>query len=139
MIEAKYFTKDEWKDLSKNAHESVFNQMWNPDMERIDYAMLLIKDEDPIAYVTLKEQSPNHIYLQYGGAFGPFKGTRTSFGAFVKMVDELKKKYKKISTLVENNNWGMLKFYWTEKFLVTGIRYFKKSVLLELTFEGLSS
>lgn len=136
MIRSEFLTKDEWKSYSKAAHQLAFNERWDEDMERIDYAMLLVNDSEPVAYVTLKVTGENSVYVQYGGAFPNIKGTFLTYKAFAKMIHDLQKIYKKITTLVENNNWGMLKYYWSTKFKVTGLRYFKNSIFLELTFEG---
>lgn len=136
MIQARYMTKDEWKQMSSNAHMLAFNETWNEELERIDFAMLLVKDEEPVAYATLKEDGEKSIYIQYGGAFPNARQTVVSYKAFARMVDELLKNYKKITTLVENNNWGMLKYYWSARFKVTGIRYFKNLTFLEMTFES---
>lgn len=135
-MQSYFLTKDEWKDYSKAAHELAFNEQWNPEIERIDYAMLLVNEEDPVAYVTLKETGEHSVYIQYGGAFQNIKGTTLSYKAFARMIHDLQKKYKRITTLVENNNWGMLKFYWSTKFRVTGLRYFKSAIFLELTCES---
>lgn len=136
MIHAEFLTKEEWRNYSKDAHEISFEETWNAELERIDYAMLLVNEQEPLAYVTLKETGEHSVYLQYGGAFPNSRGTILSYKAFAVMLDSLQKKYKKITTLVENNNWGMLKFYWSAKFLVTGLRYFKNHIYLELSFEG---
>lgn len=137
MIRAEFYSKDEWKNIfSKNAHEIAFQEKWNPENERIDYAMLLVNETDPVAYATLKEQTPGHVYIQYGGAFPNSKGTVVSYKAFARMIDSLLKRYSKITTLVENTNWGMLKYYWSARFKVEGIRYFNNSTYLEMVFEG---
>lgn len=136
MISTQFLTKEEWKGFSKMAHEISFQELWDPEMERIDYAMLLVNEKEPVAFATLKEFKKDQVYIQYGGAFPSSKGTIVSYKAFARMVDDLLKKYNKITTLVENNNWGMLKYYWSARFKVTGIRFFKEHTFLEFTFES---
>jgi ribosomal protein S18 acetylase RimI-like enzyme len=131
----KTLNAEEWKELSKEAHEICFNEKWEPTMERIDFALLFVNEENvPVAYATAQEKSKEHVYLQYGGAFPGAKGTFISFKAFYTMLEVLKARYKTITTLVENTNWGMLKYYLSAQFRITGIRYFKNSTYLENTY-----
>lgn len=127
-----------WKEtMSENAHLSVFDETWSKELERVDFALLMIESESNtvISYATAQEVDKNTVYLQYGGALPSFKGTVITYKSFCEMLELLKEKYTKIVTLVENTNYPMLKFYMKQMFKVTGIRYFKNSILLENSYE----
>lgn len=128
----------EWKALAEDAHLSVFDELWDKDLERIDFAMIMtMKETDQlISYATAQKVDEQTIYLQYGGAFPTYKGTPITFLSFKEMLTHLKLKYSKIVTLVENNNYPMLRFYMKEFFLITGIRYFGEHILLENSYEA---
>lgn len=139
MIEVKKIAPKEWYELAEAAHIAVFDESWDKNMERIDFAMVMVQTDTNtlISYATAQVVDPSTVYLQYGGVFPKFRGTPLSFLSFKEMLDVLKKSFKKIVTLVENNNYPMLRFYIKEFFLITGIRYFKNHIYLENTYEAL--
>lgn len=126
-----------WRQMAEDAHVSVFNEHWDAGLERIDFALVMVhKDSDKIiSYATATNIDSSTVYLSYGGAFPTFKGTPITFMSFQHMLDHLKRRYKRIVTLVENTNTAMLRFYMKEKFLITGIRYFGESIFLENTYD----
>lgn len=136
-ILVKTVTPQDWKVLAENAHLVVFEEKWDKELERIDFALVMVKKEtnELIAYTTCQIIAPKTIYLQYGGAFPKYKGTAISFLAFQEMLKDLKNQYSKIVTLVENTNYPMLKFYMKEYFTITGIRYFGSHIFLENQYE----
>lgn len=138
VIEVKVITPKEWFDLAENAHTAVFKEYWNKNLERIDFALLMVKKEtdEVVSYATVQIRDSNSAYLQYGGAFPKFQGTPIIFLSFQEMLKTLKKEYKKITTLVENNNYAMLRFYIKEYFKIIGIRYFKNHILLVHQYEA---
>lgn len=136
-ILVKQITPIEWKDMAENAHVSVFNENWDKELERIDFALVMVLKSTNmlISYATAQIIDPTHVYLQYGGAFPSYKGSPIVYLSFREMIDSLKKIFKTITTLVENTNYAMLKFYMKENFVITGIRYFQSAVLLENSYE----
>lgn len=138
MIEVKQVDPITWKDMAENAHLAVFDENWQRDLERIDFALLMIHKEtdQAVAYVTVQKIDESTAYIQYGGAFEKFRKTGITFEAFNSMLEYLQKSFKKIITLVENNNSSMLKFYMKKNFLITGVRYFKEHIFLENYYEA---
>lgn len=134
----KKVTPQVWKGLAEAAHVAVFDESWDAKLETIDFALLMVsRDSDRIiSYATFQKLDSMEVYIQYGGAFPIYLGTPMVFTSFRKMLETLKLEYRKISTLVENNNLVMLKFYMKEGFLTTGIRYFKDLILLKQTYEN---
>jgi hypothetical protein len=127
---------EEWaKRYSENAHRAVFGKIKPASFDRIDYALLYVVDEKPAGYVTVRELDPDTVYWQFGGLF-PWaqKSIRT-----ISMIDETmafqSKIAKRLVTYVENNNFSMLKFYLSRNLLITGIRHYNGSTLVELMKE----
>lgn len=140
MIEVKRVLPEEWKVLAEAAHVAVFDESWDKNLERVDFAMIMTKTEtnEVISYATVQIIDPNTAYLQYGGVFPKFRETPLSFLSFKEMLLAIKKQYTKIVTFVENTNYPMLRFYIKEFFKITGIRFFKHHIFLEHTYEALS-
>lgn len=131
-----FVSPEHWKQLASAAHLVVFDEHWDEMLERISYAIIMLTDKkEMVAYATIQLIDNDTAYLQYGGAFPTFKGTSIVFKAFQTMINCLKSKYKKLVTMIENDNYPMLKFYMKENFLITGIRYFNGFTLLENSYE----
>lgn len=125
------YSKDEWALVSEDAHLVAFNELRANEMNRIDFA-LVVWDEKPLGYMTCREFDSETIYISYGGAFGKSYKVLEGYKA---MLSSLKEKYKRATTLVENNNISMLKLSMSQGFLVTGIKNFKNQIYLELSRE----
>lgn len=128
-------SKEQWTGLSEYAHRICFNEVMNASDDRIDYALLVIDDktEDTICYVTVREHDHESVYWQYGGSFD--KGSFKSFHGYMAMVKWTLERYTRISTYIENKNTVMLKFAMAVGYLITGVRTYKGSVLLEHLLE----
>jgi RimJ/RimL family protein N-acetyltransferase len=124
-----------WKAVGAFAHETVFNEKSHPDWDRIDFALLSSKEGNPIGYVTCREVDHETLYWSYGGAMPYIRGTSTSWEGYKKMVDACRSDYKRIFTLIENDNIPMLKFAMKVGFRVIGTKTFKGKVLLEHLIE----
>lgn len=131
-IEVKRIEKHEWYQLAENAHLAVFDETWNKDIERIDFAVLTVdEDNQLIQYATLRELDAEAIYLQYGGSFPTYRGSIQAHKSFKAILDWLHREYKYVSFLTENTNFPMLKFAIKERFRIVGMRNFKNKVYLE--------
>lgn len=131
--------KEAWKSLSESAHILCFNARRSAHSERIDYALLGVNSADhPIGYLTVREIDESTAYWQFGGAFDGIRGTVRTFSLYKLFVDYAKTHYKRVTTLIENNNTAMLKMAMKVGFRIIGIRTFKNDVLLEhlLEFEN---
>jgi hypothetical protein len=126
-------TAQEWKEtLAKQAHEIVFREDWDADLERIDFA-LVTEDENGsmVQYATLKEMDRDSAYIQYGGAFPSFRNSKKSYDSFSSILDWLLERYINVGFLTENTNLPMLKFGIKKGFVIVGIRNFKGHIMLE--------
>ena len=134
------FTKDEWCKFAEDAHLICFNEKIDPREQYFDFALMAVKDMEPQAYMTCRNTAKGVVYLQYGGAFPSSKGTTTSFVSYLAMLKALKDEgFVRGITYIENTNRSMLRFALKAGWIVTGVRCFDGSVLLEQTlrFENL--
>lgn len=134
-MEVKRVSQQEWMKISSEAHELCFNERRDPSFERIDFALVVAMGSTPVAYMTCKELDAESIYMQYGGAFPSGRDTALSFRAYSSMIDYLSQNYVRGGTLIENTNTAMLKFAMKKGLLITGVRNFKGSILLEHCIE----
>jgi hypothetical protein len=131
MIEVKKIPVEMWREIAEEAHLVVFNETRLNEQNRIDFALMAV-DEKPLQYVTCRELDNETLYWQYGGAFPSCKGTPKSFAAYKAIIEACKNLgYKRISFLVENNNFPMLKFALAVECNIVGMRTFQGSVWLE--------
>lgn len=124
---------EKWAELSEKAHLIVFNETKKPDMDRIDFALLVESASGtPMQYATCRELDKESLYFQYGGSFPGTKGTINSIRCLEHIINWSEfAGYKRISFLVENTNEAMLKLAIRCGFLITGIRNFKGRILVE--------
>jgi RimJ/RimL family protein N-acetyltransferase len=125
-----------WQKLSENAHLICFNKHKPADWDRIDFALLAKTPENELAgYITCREHDAHTVYWQFGGTFPGARSTSLSFRAYQEGVAWCKSRYKRISTLIENDNVVMLKMAMAVGFRAVGIRFFNQTVLLEMLLE----
>ncbi len=125
--------KDAWAELSEKAHLIVFNEVKKPEMERIDFALLVECSAGiPMQYVTCRELDSTSLYFQYGGSFPGTKGSPKSARCMDRLLDwACLAGYQRVAFLVENTNEAMLKLAMRCGFLIVGLRTFKGLILLE--------
>lgn len=122
-----------WSEISEDAHRVVFNETRPAHFDRISYALVVGTEEEPMAYITVRETDKESAYIQYGGAFPNVNGSVRSFRIFSTMMAWLKNfGYKRVNMLVEGSNKVMLKFALSMDFDVIGMRVFNGTPLLEL-------
>lgn len=129
--------KETWKLLSEGVHRIVFRENRPPETERVDFA-LIVEDAEgvPASYSTCREFDAETLYWQYGGSFPGTKGTINSLKNFQAMVRWAKEAgYKRLTFLVENTNFAMLKLALITEFKITGVRVYQQHVLLEHLLE----
>jgi hypothetical protein len=124
-----------WAILSENAHLTVFGKHKPANLERVDYALLVVRDHTPLIYVTCRELDGESLYWQFGGALPGTRGSIHTLRAIQTALDWAQARYKRVTMLVENNNRAMLKMAMKVGFLVVGIRNFQGSILLEHLLE----
>jgi hypothetical protein len=128
-------TKDQWKAYSDTAHSLCFDETGFSEIETIDYALLVVKDEVPLMYATIRQHDAVTAYMSRGGAFPSVKGTALSYKAFEMILDYLKAVSVTITLRTLNTNSPMLKFAMKAGFVIEGISYSKKQIFLEHILE----
>ncbi len=122
------YTSTEWESVAEDVHLSVFSEIRPKELNRIDGALICWDDVTPLGYMTFREMDKNSVYLGYGGAF---QKSFKVLSAYKMMLEFLKMKYVRASTLIENKNTAMLKLAMSQGFLVTGLKCFDGQILLE--------
>lgn len=131
----KQLSPTEWMDFSEAANQICFDHFRSRELNRVDYALLLIDNNKPQGFTTVKEMDAESAYLQYGGAFPGHIGTPRPIQAFGLMLNFLREKYKRVTCYVENDNQTMLKICMKFGFRIVGVKMFKQQVLVENTLE----
>ncbi len=133
MVYVEHIDKDNWKSMSKDSHMTVFLEEREPDMDRIDYALLAVTEEQKIIlYLTCTEFDKNTVYWNHGGATPPFKKTVKVIQAYDAFLHKMKDMgYKNVIMHVRNDNKSMLKLAARSGFKIVGIRVNEKCILLE--------
>jgi RimJ/RimL family protein N-acetyltransferase len=123
----------EWALLAERAHLSVFDETRAKDMDRIDFALLMLNYEMLQGYITCRELDKESLYWQFGGAFPSAHSTIRSSLAYDEAIRWCKEQgYKRITTLVENENVRYLKMAMHYGFRIIGCRFFDGKILVEL-------
>jgi hypothetical protein len=132
-MQVKKITKEDWTKLSALAHKAVFQEIMPEGRERIDFALILEKENGEImGYGTFQERDADSLYWQYGGAFLGTKSSSMTFPGYLVMLKWCKEHYKRVTTLVENTNLVMLKFALSAGLMIIGVRMYNGKVLVEL-------
>jgi RimJ/RimL family protein N-acetyltransferase len=128
-------TADEWAVLADSAHLVVFETKERSKLDRIDFALLILADDELGGYFTCKEMDSETLYIQYGGVFPQFQKTIHAMHGYKLFIKWAKEHYKRLSTKIENKNLAMIKMALQVGFLITGVNVFKEKILLELSME----
>lgn len=129
-MEIKRFTLDEWKTGAEAIHAYAFNELRDADINTFDFALMAIKDGEPMAYCTCIELDKLSCYMQHGGRLPGSEGTINTAKGYAFMIGYLKEHYHNIATRIRNNNIPMLKLAMSVGFLTTGIDTHKDEVYL---------
>ena len=133
MIEK--LTAEQWREVSENVHKTVFAKIKPASMDRIDFALVYHRDGKNIGYVTCREQDSETLYWQFGGAFMPYRKTIDTWRGYVAFREWCRSRYKRIHTLVENDNVDYLKMAMKAGFRIIGTQTFNGNVLVTLLLE----
>lgn len=135
-MQVSFYTQDEWRELSPNAHLCVFDERADKSTERIDFALIVGNGENPQGYITVKEHDGKTAYMQRGGMFPHMKGIGVSADHFRLCIDWLwGRGFTKVFFNVKNSNIAMIKLGLNTGFRVSGMRQFKQDLLLEMSIE----
>lgn len=126
-------TQEDWvAGFSENMHKLVFKEIKPATRDRISYAVLIVKDEEVIGYVTVREMDDENVYWQFGGVIPKFRKSMTAVKCIETAIEWQKQRSRRIVTYVENTNLPMLKFYLSYGFLIIGTRTFEGKVMVDL-------
>lgn len=132
MITIQFHTAEEWATIAEQVHTAVFGTERKASRDRIDFVMLAKLDHKPFGYITAKEHDSETVYWQFGGVLNKsFHVLR----AYKMAIEEMKKKYKRISTCIQNTNISMLKMALFMDFRIQGVKVNGESVLVQLVKE----
>ena len=135
-MEVKKLSPLEWSKLSTEAHLICFGEIRPSQMDRIDFALMTVKDELPQSYCTVRELDEESAYWQYGGSFPSAKDTIISMKSYEAFRDTMMHMgYKRITTYVKNDNIVMLKMAFKIGYRIIGTRTFKNEIYVELLNE----
>lgn len=129
------FNRAEWREYSETAHAICFGTHKPADWDRFDFALVVRTAEKLMGYITCREMDAETVYWQFGGAFPETRGTASVWKGYQAFVEFCRGKYKRIGTLIENDNAGMLKMAAKIGFKIVGVRTYAGSVLLEHCLE----
>jgi RimJ/RimL family protein N-acetyltransferase len=130
-VEIREFNANEWYRYAEEAHKLVFKKQRDPWIDRITFAWLAYTDSGAIGYVTCRELDCHSLYWQFGGSFDERRGI-PAVRAFEAILEKAKDKYRRVTTLVENDNVNYLHLLMRKGFRVIGLRVFEGNILLEL-------
>lgn len=122
---------EKWANYSEYAHQAVFGENRHAQLDRINYALLVHNEDKPIGFATCREIDSESLYWQYGGCFKGNVGIY-SVRAFEAVFNDSKQKYKRITTLVKNDNVNYLHMLMKFGFRAIGLRTFKNEIFLEM-------
>ena len=126
----------EWSTMGEWAHRYCFNEIRPSQMNRIDYALLAVKDGVPQAYLTARELDSESVYWQYGGALKSSEKSVNVLKAYQSFIETTKQSgMKRITTLIQNTNLPMLKMAMHCGFRIIGVRLFNNEIFCELLNE----
>jgi hypothetical protein len=135
-VEIDYATPEQWAQLSEKAHLIAFSEHKPREWDRIDFALLVRRGNQPMGYVVCREHDHETVYWAFGGAYPGTKDSSLTFFGYKAFVDACMSKYKRITTLIKNDNFVMLKMAMKVGFKIFGVRFFKGHVLLEHILES---
>jgi len=126
----------DWRAMSKPAHQITFGEIRDPDIDRIDFSLITVDDKGEIAgYVTCIEMDRETVYWQHGGAMPEYKGSIYNLKGYTLGINWCREQYKRISTKIENTNTVMLKFALKQGFTIVGTHTFKNKIYVDLLNE----
>jgi len=128
-----YISPEEWVKYAEDSHAAVFKEFRPSSMDRISYALAATDESGVIGYVTCRETDSESLYWQHGGAVDTRYGV-AAYRGFEAFLDNAKP-YKRVTTLVRNDNIRYLHLLMKFGFRVIGLRCVKNEIFLELTIE----
>lgn len=128
--------KNTWLEYwSEDAHKLCFGTEKPKTFDRIDYALLVIDQEKPMGYITVRELDHESVYWQFGGAFPGTKQTVFTVRGYDLFLEFQSKVSKRVTTKIENKNYPMLKLALSRRFMIVGCGHWNGTTLVDLVKE----
>jgi RimJ/RimL family protein N-acetyltransferase len=134
-LDVEKLTPEQWRELSEDAHKSVFQELRPKTLDRIDYALLAVKNGRLHGYCTVRELDSDSVYWQYGGAFPGTHSTAQAVHTYRAFVEDARAQYKRVTTLVKNDNIRYLRLAFACGFRIIGTRFFDGEIFVELLLD----
>lgn len=129
-------SKEMWVEtFSEKAHSSSFGEYRPKASERIDFALIVAENMEPIGYATCIEMDAHTLYWQMGGAFKHSQKTRSVVPGFLEIYRWSLNNYRYVSTRVSAENVAMLHLEMKMGFRICGTRTFGGVVYCDLLAE----
>lgn len=127
---------EEWANsLSEDMHKLVFGELKPASKDRISYALLFVKAEEVVGYVTVRELDDENVYWQFGGLLTRFRRGLLGVQCFEMALEWQKARSKRVVMYTENTNLPMLKMALAYGFRIIGTRTFKQFLMVDLMRE----
>lgn len=134
-VEVIQVSAEEWPKYSENIHKLVFKEIKPASRDRISYALLFVKEQEVIGYVTVRELDDENVYWQFGGVLTRFRRGLLGCQCFEMALEWQKARSKRVVMYVENKNLPMLKMALAYGFLIIGTRTFREFTMVDLMRE----
>ena len=128
-------TPDMWKLMSSTTHKVSFGEDRDPEMDRIDYALVVNNDKEPCGYCTIIEIDKNSAYMQHGGAFPSVEKNVYTVKCYFMFINWLKEHYSCISTRILNQNIPMIKLAMAAGLRISGTELNDGDLFLSLLWK----
>lgn len=134
-MDIKVVSKIDFDELVEKAHLVTFNETRPQEMNRYDFALLAVEDEKIIAYGLCREFDGETLYLGFGGCFPEYQKSRKAVEWYEEAISWALQKYKRVTTLIENENVPMLRVAFHCGLRIIGVKLFKQQIFCELMRE----
>ena len=132
----KKISSETWiKKEIMQSYLSVFGLLRPLKLERCDFVLISEVDHKINGFVTCHEMDSESVYWQFGGIHKDIQKSVLVSNIYVEAIEWCKKKYKRITTRIENTNLPMLRLAMKFGFIIQGVWNFKGKVYLELCNE----
>lgn len=128
--------KVEFDKWAEQAHLVTFNEHRPIEMNRYDFALIATDSGKLIAYGLCREFDSETLYLGFGGCFPEYQKSRKAVEWYEAGIQWALSNYKRVTTLIENENIPMLRVAFHCGLRIIGVKLFKQQIFCELMREG---
>lgn len=127
---------EEWaSSFSEDMHKLVFKEKKPAFVDRISYALLIVKAQEVVGYITVRENDHETVYWQFGGVLTRFRRGLLGSKCFEVALEWQKARSKRIMMYTENTNLPMLRLALAYGFIIVGTKTFRQYLMVDLLRE----